>query len=477
MKQNTIFIAVLLLMYAACIQAKPKAGHYDAINNMSGQALWDSIYSCTQKGYTDLTYKGLFTAYEKTDTDEDNNIIDMYGGCVFPLTKKCGSYNKECDCYNREHSIPKSWWGTPKESKQGSDIFHLVPTDGKVNGMRGNLAFGEVKDGTSDYTYNQNYRGTSDLQGYDGTVFEPRDEYKGDFARGYMGTMAKWNLKATLDAGSSTFTGEYTEDGNFGLTEYGMFLLMKWHRQDPVSEKELKRNDAIEETQGNRNPFIDYPELAEYIWGNKKGQTVRLTELHSAYGDEPYVEIPVLYAPLDSSIVYTDSACVGDTVTLCIRAEGDFMPDMQLSIMGDDANMFSVSPTSLTSQQLSEGHDVCIIYTPTEQGTHNATLVFSNGVGLKNVEVFIQSTTKQSCQYTIPDTLNNAVNDIYYDDYYLEVTNDNLHFISATCKDFVLYDIFGRTIAQQHTAQFNINLNKGLYVAYINRKAHKILVK
>lgn len=473
-------ITIIFCLLAVCLsaEAKPKEGHYSQLDNKAGEELWNSIYTCTQKGYSDLTYDGLIEAYLKTDADEDGNIIDMYGGCQFPSSKKCGNYGKECDCYNREHSIPKSWWGgSPKTSKQGSDIFHLVPTDGYVNNMRGNLAFGEVKEGTSDYNYNQNKRGSSSLQGYSGTVFEPCDEYKGDFARGYMGTIAKWNLKATTGDGATTFTGEYTDEGNFGLTDYGIFLLMKWHRQDPVSEKELKRNDAIEQTQGNRNPFIDYPELAEYLWGSKRGQTVMLAQLHSAYDPDtvPIVETPVLYSPVDGSTVTFDSVCPGDTATLCLRAEGIFMPDVQLSIAGDDARIFSVSPTTLTSAQLSEGHDVCIIYTPSAKGAHTATLIISSA-GLRNVEINILAQTRH-CEDTMPDTLHNAVQDMYYEDYCLEIADNTLHFMSATQKDFLLYDLFGRTIIRERTTLLNTTLPQGIYIAYIDRKPHKILIK
>lgn len=117
---------------------------------------------------------------------------------------------------------------------------------------------------------------------YSSTVFEPVDEYKGDFARGYLGTMIKWAedyTAFTQGQGSSTFSGNYTASGYFGLTKYGVALLLKWHREDPVSQKEIDRNNGIQQTQGNRNPFIDYPYLVEYIWGKHAGETVKLSNL------------------------------------------------------------------------------------------------------------------------------------------------------------------------------------------------------
>ena len=223
----------------------------------------------------------------------------MYSDCTWKSinSNHCGNYSDECDCYNREHSIPKSWYGGTT-SGPGCDIFHLVPTDGKVNGIRSNYPFGEVS--SADYNKHGNKKGsaksititggntiagnTGATISASGTVFEPRDEYKGDFARGYMGALLKWagDKAFTEGEGSKTFTTNFST-GSFGLTKYGVALLMKWHRQDPVSKKEIDRNNGIQKTQGNRNPFIDYPYLAEYIWGEKAGQTLNLDDIITAY--------------------------------------------------------------------------------------------------------------------------------------------------------------------------------------------------
>ena len=267
------------------------ATYYSSLDGKSGSTLFSAIHTVAKTGYSSLTYAGLWTAYKTTDLNSSGKIWDMYGGCEFtPTTDQCGNYSNECDCYNREHSIPKSWFGgTESSGTPGTDIFHVVPTDGKVNGKRSNYAFGEVSSAT--YTYNGSKLGsaksitTDNLLGGSVTatcssvVFEPIDEYKGDFARAYFGTLLSWEgdyQAFTTDDGSTMFSGTYTETGHYGLTEYGMALLMKWHRQDPVSQKEIDRNNGIQSTQGNRNPFIDYPCLAEYLWGSKAGQTFSL---------------------------------------------------------------------------------------------------------------------------------------------------------------------------------------------------------
>ena len=285
--------------------AESLPAYYADIDGKSGKTLFDAIHVVSKVGYSSLGYDGLWSAYRYTDLRDNGKVWDMYSDCNWTLgSDQCGTYSSECDCYNREHSIPKSWYGG-KTSGPGCDIFHLVPTDGKVNGMRSNYAFGEVS--SADYSYDGAKKGSAKsitivdgntIAGNEGTtisasgtVFEPRDEYKGDFARGYFGAMIRWangdHQSFTTGEGSKIFSSSYST-GAFGLTKYGVALLMKWHRQDPVSQKEIDRNNGIQQTQGNRNPFIDYPYLAEYIWGEKAGESVDLSQLITAY-DERFV--------------------------------------------------------------------------------------------------------------------------------------------------------------------------------------------
>ena len=305
MKRFILFTTIFLLTISAVAKSVTPAAslptYYKDIDGKSGKTLFDAVHVVAKVGYSSLGYSGLWTAYQYTDLRDNGKVWDMYSDCSWTYKfDQCGSYSNECDCYNREHSIPKSWFGGT-ESQPGCDIFHIVPTDGKVNGMRSNNAFGEVSIAT--YTFdgaklgsakNITIIGGNTIAGNEGTsvycsaskVFEPRDEYKGDFARGYFGTMIKWangDYSAfTTGDGSKIFSSNYST-GAFGLTQYGVALLMKWHRQDPVSQKEIDRNNGIQQTQGNRNPFIDYPYLAEYIWGEKAGETLDLSKLITAY--------------------------------------------------------------------------------------------------------------------------------------------------------------------------------------------------
>ena len=295
-----VFVLALSAIAKSVTPAASLPTYYKDINGKSGKSLFDAVHVVAKVGYSSLGYGGLWTAYKTTDVRDNGKIWDMYSDCSWTVgSDQCGGYSNECDCYNREHSIPKSWFGG-SESGPGCDIFQVVPTDGYVNNRRSNYAFGEVS--SASYTYDGaklgsaksiTITGGNTIAGNigasvscSGTVFEPRDEYKGDFARGYFGTMIKWAngdyTAFTTGDGGKIFSTNYS-NGAFGLTKYGVALLMKWHRQDPVSQKEIDRNNGIQQTQGNRNPFIDYPYLAEYIWGEKAGQTLDLSKLITAY--------------------------------------------------------------------------------------------------------------------------------------------------------------------------------------------------
>lgn len=308
---SSLLIALAALNAAGTVTSADQLEQYylsRGMNNVSGASLWSAVKAASKYGYSSLSYDGLWTAYNTSDVDANGKIIDMYGGFAFTYkTKQCGNYTAEGDCYNREHSIPKSWFGGSESTNTpGTDLFHVVPTDGKINNTRSNYAFGEV--GSAKNTHKTNglvnklgsalsititntMLGTTSTQTCSAsTVFEPDDMYKGDFARGYMGTLLHWagdySSDFTSDAGSTTFSGTYTQAGHWGLTPYGIALLLKWHRQDPVSQKEIDRNNGIQQTQGNRNPFIDYPELAEYIWGSHAGETFILSNAVATFSSD-----------------------------------------------------------------------------------------------------------------------------------------------------------------------------------------------
>ncbi len=254
----------LLLFTSIFAFSQPKPGYYDAAVGKVDAQLKTQLYSIISSGYVTKSYDFLYTIFDTSDITSTGNVWDMYSTCTWtPGVKKCGNYSTVCDCYNREHSIPQSWFN--EASPMVSDAFHIYPTDGRVNGQRSNYPFGECANGTT-LARGKGKLGNSTFPGYSGIVFEPDDEFKGDFARTYFYFATRYqNIMTTIG-------GESFNKTTFpSLSEWSVNLFLKWHRQDPVSEKESIRNNAVEVHQKNRNPFIDYPMLAEHIWGSKKG--------------------------------------------------------------------------------------------------------------------------------------------------------------------------------------------------------------
>jgi endonuclease I len=252
-------------MLTIVLAADPPAGYYNSAEGLSGTQLRQTLHNIIDN-HDAQSYGDLHDHYEETDAKPNGKVWDMYsdnpGGTPpyeydFIPADQCGDYSGEGDCYNREHSWPGSWFNN--QSVPRTDMFHVYPTDGYVNSHRGNLPYGEV--GNATWTsMNGSKKGSSNFPGYNGTVFEPIDEYKGDFARSYFYMSTRY----------------FNEDGGWSnspmtdgadLLNWAVNLLSQWHLADPVSEKELDRNDAVYDIQDNRNPFIDHPEYAGLLWG------------------------------------------------------------------------------------------------------------------------------------------------------------------------------------------------------------------
>ena len=317
----------------------------------SSEAILDALFARI-KDHTVINYKSLEPYYEQTDFYADT-VWDMYSTCRFDYDDANKAQNKVCDGWNKEHSIPQSWFNEGSPMK--SDLFHVYPTDARVNNFRSNNPYGEVNGGNG-AGFKDNYMGhglgklgANTFPGYTGTVFEPADEYKGDFARTYFYMVARYRDRSlNSSGGGAVFTTNKTN-----LTEFAKNLFLKWHRQDPVSQKEIDRNQAVYGIQNNRNPFIDYPELAEYIWGTKVGQTVDLSAM------TPTCEGGVVTPPdptpvtkyglnwsVNGSVVQTDSvkensrpSAMPDTPLSCSTESDVFMgwTDAAISGIADEA--------------------------------------------------------------------------------------------------------------------------------------------
>lgn len=247
------------------------AEFFSAADGEKGAALKTALFSIIHPESQIRTYANLWTDFQLTDKREDGRVWDMYSSTTNfewgTHQDKGSGGSKEGEFYNREHSFPNSWFGGVKSHAAYTDLFHMYPTDKLVNNKRSNYPFGDVANPS--WTSNEGFSklGPCSTPGYSGTAFEPADEYKGDFARTYfyMATAYESEFAAWAEYGDS----QAMLAGNSypGYKEWAVELLLRWAAQDPVSEKEIKRNQAVYEIQGNRNPYIDFPGLEQYVWG------------------------------------------------------------------------------------------------------------------------------------------------------------------------------------------------------------------
>jgi endonuclease I len=261
--KKSIFL-LFSLSFALLATAQAPSNYYSSADGLTGNQLKSALHNII-KGHTSISYAQLWNAFWSTDNKGNGVVWDMYSDrpngtppYVYYLGEdQCGNYSGEGDCYNREHSWPQSWFNNDGIAR--TDLHHIFPVDGWVNNKRGNNAFGEV--GSTSWTSrNGSKLGTCKTPGFSGTAFEPIDEYKGDFARAIMYMSVRY----------------YTEDGSWGTSDmttkseikpWAIQLLLRWNEQDPVSQKEIDRNNAIyNDYQHNRNPFVDHPEYARMIW-------------------------------------------------------------------------------------------------------------------------------------------------------------------------------------------------------------------
>src|SRR6056297_2566529 len=240
-KRDILLFSSVLFVFSAFAQPE---GYYSNAAGKSGEELQQVLHDIIDD-HTVLSYSALWSAVQSTDKKPDGTVWDMYSdrpGGTPPYTytfvsDQCGNYSGEGSCYNREHSFPKSWFADA--SPMYTDLFHLYPTDGYVNGQRGNLPFGNVSSASWTST-NGTQKGPCSYPGYTGTIFEPIDEYKGDFARTYFymvtryeGQVAGWEMnESNADAVLNGTSNQVYE-------EWYLDMIIEWHINDPVSQKEI----------------------------------------------------------------------------------------------------------------------------------------------------------------------------------------------------------------------------------------------
>jgi endonuclease I len=289
-------------------------GYYNNATGKTGASLQIALYNII-KGHTVVSYTpGVWNAFYTTDIKPNGKVWDMYsdvpGGTPpyeFTLgSSQCGSGGGgvEGDCYSREHSFPKSWFNDV--SPMNTDLFHIFPVDQYVNNMHSNYPFAVVGTATAT-SLNGTKKGSCATPGYTGTVFEPIDAYKGDFARAYFYMATRYeNVISTWPAYDPYADAVLNGTAYPAFETWYLTLLLSWHHQDPVSDKEIARNEAVYNIQHNRNPYIDHPDWVDSVWAPSAIQpepTNHVTGFAAVYGTPSYNTIQLTWTDATGSVL------------------------------------------------------------------------------------------------------------------------------------------------------------------------------
>ncbi|MCR5077316.1 MAG: endonuclease [Prevotella sp.] len=352
---RNVFAAVAMMASTTSMAQAPNntGDYYKSADGLKGKALKSKLYQIIGTVHV-TSYDGLWRAYHTTDVRPDGKLWDMYSNTtsfVIGGDEQGKSYSKEGDGYNREHSLPKSWF---KEGRpMYSDAFHVVPSDGYVNNRRSNYPYGE--NNGERYKSNNGFGklGQCTTAGGNGIVFEPNNEYKGDFARiyfymatAYEAAITNWHSSASGQA--EIFSGDEYKP----YVKWQMDMLMRWSANDPVSKKEMLRNEAVYKVQDNRNPFVDYPGLEDYIWGDsvnvafsydhyrtsKPAVTSGIGGVYPGSGTAPSTEPdePTIPDNPDEPIIIPDTPSEGQLVFKKITSEGELTTGSKYLIVYED---------------------------------------------------------------------------------------------------------------------------------------------
>ena len=290
----------LLLLCSATAFAYSRATYYASANGKKQKELKTALYKIVGNP-TVKSYGSLWTWYYDTDRLSDNQVVDRYSNEKRYFSGKNGD---AVSGMNKEHGIAQSWWGGGTTGI-GADLQHVMPSDATANSKKGNFGMGIV---TSQSWTNGSIKVGKGNAGNNGTVnmWEPADKWKGDFARAYFYIVTAYEEKSLVQTeGANTMQNNTYPK----LQPWAYELYMKWSREDPVDDMERKRNEAVYGIQDNRNPFIDFEGLEQYIWGTHQNVAFSASNYVNPYGGDT----PALQTPTASFALTSKTLEVGDT--------------------------------------------------------------------------------------------------------------------------------------------------------------------
>lgn len=377
---------VLMACVAVGASAEFKAGYYNKMNGKSGAALKAAAKECVQSHQT-LVYTDLPNYWQYSDVYPElvngcKRWWDMYSDAVYLIQRgQNGKSSFSANKMQREHSVPKSWWkdqtGSVEYTPAYSDMWNLYPSDGAANQAKLNYPLGLTASTSFDNGVTKVGGAQTGYGGGSRNVFEPDDEYKGDFARAYM------YVATVYDDINWVINYMYKKETYPTLVPWAKEMLLQWCRQDPVDQKEIDRNNVVEQYQGNRNPFVDFPELAEYIWGTRTTEVFYVDQQEGSDPTPPITGDPEITAPVNGEALDFGQVAVGRSETRVLQIVGkNLTSPLSVSVSGADRAMFVPEitkeiPAATINQN--QGYLLNITYTPTGVGQHEAKIALYDG--------------------------------------------------------------------------------------------------
>ena len=359
MKQTTFFLLCLCLLLPLKAIGETN-DYYRKAEGLRGIELKAALHDIIQPDRV-LGYGGgpgkTWSGFWLTDQMDNLQVRDRYSDIVRYLNPDMSAVSN----MNIEHIWANSWWGHLRNNAY-CDLFNLYPADATANGRKSNNPIGVV-DGTVAYTNGMTKVGKSSSYRADSliTAWEPADEWKGDFARTYFYMATCYSHMTSL---WTTTEGLLTVDPNSPLLmrPWVYNLMLEWAEADPLDEIEQQRCEAIYTIQGNRNPFVDYPELCQYIWGDK-------TDVQFYCSEEQGAEI---FVPASEEEIDFGLHPLSRPFSAKVQVRGRGLSEgARLTV---DNGCFSLAKTVLSANEIKEGTDVILSVTPTEEGTYTTIL-------------------------------------------------------------------------------------------------------
>ena len=234
-------------------------GYYNSLKGKKGAELKTAVYNVIKNAKV-LSYGSgsghTWWGFWQTDRDSRGYFIDRYS--AESEWVKATSQGAVGSGMNIEHSFPKSWWGGAKNQAY-KDLYNLMPCESKINSTKSNYPMGTVASGDKGNGW------TKVGNGSDGNKYwEPADPWKGDFARGYMYMATTYQNFSWVKTGLQILQSDTYPT----LKPWAYTLFIKWAKADRPDALEIQRNEDVYKIQGNRNPYVDFPNLMEYVWGD-----------------------------------------------------------------------------------------------------------------------------------------------------------------------------------------------------------------